>query len=160
MRYVPSARDDQDAPLYAGPTLYPTAKILIVEDNLELAQYMSTLLSPLCRTEIAADGEIGLQSIRVEAPTLVISDRMMPNRDGLSLCREVRAHSETRDIPFVLLTALTYRNALLEGWEAGADDYLFKPFHPDELVTRVRALVAARLNVLEQSDARRAAGRE
>src|SRR5262249_46755331 len=76
-------------------------------------------------------------------PDLILADVMMPGRDGLSLCRAVKADPATARVPVVLLTALTHREALLRGWEAGADEYLFKPFHPRELVTRVQTLLTA-----------------
>jgi light-regulated signal transduction histidine kinase (bacteriophytochrome) len=66
---------------------------------------------------------------------------MMPGYDGLSLCRDIKADPATAMIPVVMLTALTHREALLEGWKAGANEYLFKPFHPKELVTRVQSLL-------------------
>jgi signal transduction histidine kinase len=80
---------------------------------------------------------------------------MMPRRDGISLCREVKAEPATARIPVVLLTALTHREALLKGWEAGADEYLFKPFHPKELVTRLRAILAAALERKQHEEAQR-----
>lgn len=116
-------------------------KLLIAEDNLELAHYMADLLGNLWQVKIVRDGNEALQIVREWTPDLVISDVMMPNRDGLSFCKEMKAVPETRDIPIILLTALTYREALLRGWEAGADDYLFKPFHPKELLVRVRSFL-------------------
>ena len=80
-----------------------------------------------------------------DGPDLVLSDVMMPRRDGLSLCRELKSRPETATMPVILLTALTHREALLRGWEAGADEYLFKPFHPTELCTRVRTILCSTL---------------
>lgn len=117
-------------------------KLLIVEDNVEMAVYITTLLKDMCQTRVAQDGEEALQMVRQWLPDAVLSDVMMPKRDGLSLCREIKSHPETAKIPVVLLTALTHREALLKGWEAGADEYLFKPFHPKELVTRINAILA------------------
>lgn len=121
----------------------PEAKLLIAEDNLELATYVVSLLRDLCQTRIARDGEEALDMVREWLPDVVLSDVMMPRRDGLSLCRELKGNPQTSAIPVVLLTALTHREALLKGWEAGADEYLFKPFHPRELVTRIRAILSA-----------------
>ena len=118
-------------------------KVLIAEDNPEMAAYISSLLRELADTRTAADGEEALEEAREWSPDLVLSDIMMPRRDGLSLCRELKTHSETSAIPVILLTALTHREALLKGWEAGADEYLFKPFHPRELVTRVKSILSA-----------------
>ncbi|MBI2949223.1 MAG: PAS domain S-box protein [Verrucomicrobia bacterium] len=122
-----------------GATSRP--KVLIAEDNVELAVYVSSLLGDFCDTCCVQEGEQALQSMREWQPDLLLADVMMPKRDGLSLCRELKsdpAHSRT---PVILLTALTHREALLQGWEAGADEYLFKPFHPQELVARVRSML-------------------
>ncbi len=119
------------------------AKLLIAEDNMELATCIVSLLRDLCQTRIARDGEEALEQVHQWSPDLVLSDVMMPRRDGLSLCREIKANPKTAAIPVVLLTAMTHREALLKGWEAGADEYLFKPFHPRELLTRIRAILAA-----------------
>lgn len=116
-------------------------RILVAEDNPELAMYIATLLQSHGHTRLAANGQEALDAIRQWMPDLVLSDVMMPVKDGLSLCRELKADPATRHIPVVLLTALTHRDALVEGWEAGADEYLFKPLHPRELVTRIRTLL-------------------
>jgi PAS domain S-box-containing protein len=122
----------------------PTApKVLIAEDNLELAAYVAGLLNDSCQVRIAEDGEVALENARQWKPDLLIADVMMPKRDGLDLCREIKSNEETSRIAVVLLTALTHRDALLKGWEAGADEYLFKPFHPKELETRIRTILAA-----------------
>ncbi len=116
-------------------------RVLLVEDNPELATYVACLLEQTCMLKIARDGDSGFQLALDWQPDLVLSDVMMPGRDGFTLCRDLKANRRTRDIPVVLLTALTHRDALLKGWEAGADEYLFKPFHPRELATRVGSLL-------------------
>jgi signal transduction histidine kinase len=121
----------------------PRPRLLIAEDNRELATYIGTLLQEVCQCQIVEDGEAALEQVRQHPLDLILADVMLPRRDGLSLCREVKGDPATARIPVVLLTALTHRKALLKGWEAGADEYLFKPFHPKELVTRVRAILAA-----------------
>jgi light-regulated signal transduction histidine kinase (bacteriophytochrome) len=68
---------------------------------------------------------------------------MMPIMSGISLCREIKTNADTSKITVVLLTALTHREAMLKGWEAKADEYLFKPFHPEELSTRIQSLLSA-----------------
>lgn len=117
-------------------------KVLIAEDNDELRNYIAELLAEDYDLRPACDGEEALEAARTWSPDLVLSDVMMPGRDGISLCRELKKGEDTGDIPVVLLTALTHRDSLLKGWEAGADEYLFKPFHPNELRTRVRSLLA------------------
>ncbi|MBI3891329.1 MAG: response regulator [Candidatus Wallbacteria bacterium] len=119
------------------------ARLLVAEDNRDLAAYIASLLYELCEIRIARDGEEAWELARDWRPDMVLSDVMMPRRDGLSLCRALKDDPGTCDIPVVLLTALTQRDSLMKGWEAGADDYLFKPFHPIELKARVRSMLAA-----------------
>jgi len=120
-------------------------KVLIAEDNAEMAAHMSSLLTALCQVHVAHDGHLAFAQVKEWHPDLVLTDVMMPGRDGLSLCRDIKADPETAAIPVVMVTALIHRDALLEGWKAGATDYLFKPFHPVELVTRVQSLLKTRL---------------
>ncbi len=132
-----------EAPTTAAERGAEGPKVLVAEDNLELASYVLGLLAEGHRTRHVRDGEAALQAVRQWQPDLVVSDVMMPRMDGLALCRAIKAEATTEAIPVLLLTALTQRGRLLEGWQAGADDYLFKPFHPRELVARVRTLLAA-----------------
>ncbi len=115
--------------------------VVLAEDNEELSAYIKDLLAGTCTVHVAQDGEEAFELIQQVHPALVITDIMMPKEDGLDLCRTLKANPATADIPVVMLTALTNRKALLRGWEAGADEYLFKPFHPKELVTRIRTLL-------------------
>ena len=116
-------------------------KLLIAEDNPELAAYIAGLLQSIGIVKVAANGEEGLALAREWEPDLILSDVMMPQKDGLSLCSDIKSDQKTAKIPVVLLTALTDRDSLLRGWKAGADEYLYKPFHPEELLTRIRTLL-------------------
>ncbi|HEY9714516.1 MAG TPA: ATP-binding protein, partial [Chroococcales cyanobacterium] len=116
-------------------------RVLIAEGNVELAAYIEELLADLCNTRVTTTGEEALNLVGEWQPDLILASVTMPRLDGLSLCRAIKSQSETSFIPVVLLTALTQREVMLQGWEAGADEYLFKPFHPAELVTRVRSLL-------------------
>ncbi len=116
-------------------------KVLIAEDNPEMAAYIGSLIENLCQYRLAKDGEEALEMVQSWAPDLVLADVMMPKVNGFRLCRRLKADPATVQLPVVLLTALTHREALIEGWEAGADDYLLKPFHPRELATRVRSIL-------------------
>ncbi|MFO0983712.1 MAG: ATP-binding protein [Planctomycetota bacterium] len=120
-------------------------RILIAEDSEDLASYVASLLVPLAQTRVAADGNAALRQVADWAPDLVLADVMMPGLDGFDLCRAIKHDPSTADIPVVLLTALTQRDALVKGWEAGADEYLFKPFHPNELVTRIKSMLSVAL---------------
>ncbi len=118
------------------------SRVLVVEDNPELGRYIVAQIEAMAETRLALDGDQALEMIEEWTPDLVLSDVMMPKRDGISLCREIKSRSETSSIPVILLTALTHREALISGWEAGADEYLFKPFHPRELSARVQSMLA------------------
>lgn len=118
-------------------------KVLICEDNEELLSYIVSILHDLCQIRTAGNGEEALELVRSWHPDLVLSDVMMPKKDGITVCREIKSNPETSKITVVLLTALTHREAMLKGWEAKADEYLFKPFHPEELITRIRSLLSA-----------------
>ncbi len=116
-------------------------KLLIAEDNAELASYLARQMDDIAQLKIAKDGEEALKIAKEWLPDLILSDVMMPKLDGISLCRAIKSHPQTMHIPLILLTALTHRAALLKGWEACADEYLFKPFHPTELLTRVKSVL-------------------
>lgn len=115
--------------------------VLVAEDNTELAAYIESVLESFCRVLIAKDGQEALDMMKAIAPDLIISDIMMPEIDGLTLCKEIKSDPVLKSTPVVLLTALTNRESLLKGWESGADEYLFKPFHPKELTTRVKGIL-------------------
>jgi len=117
-------------------------KVLVCEDNEELAGYIASLLEGLCQVQLCSNGREGLRVARSWFPDLVLTDVMMPVLDGIGLCSAIKSDPRTANIVVVLLTAQTHREAMLKGWEAKADEYLFKPFHPDELITRIRSLLA------------------
>ncbi|WP_431217431.1 ATP-binding response regulator [Puia sp. P3] len=117
-------------------------KVLVCEDNDQLSKYIASLLRDFSEVRIAGDGLKGLGLVRTWSPDLVITDVMMPGLDGIGLCSAIKSDPLTAGIQVVILTAQTHREAMLKGWEARADEYLFKPFHPDELVTRIRAMLA------------------
>ncbi|MFN8300416.1 MAG: ATP-binding protein [Chitinophagales bacterium] len=126
----------------AQPEDTKQSRILVCEDNEELSAYITSVLKDFCQVKTAANGKLGLELVRTWKPDLVLSDVMMPEMDGVELCRAIKASEEFSGITIVLLTALSYREAMLRGWEAGADEYLFKPFHPQELTIRIRSLLA------------------
>lgn len=92
----------------------------------------------------AKNGEEALQMAIADAPDLVVADVMMPRIDGFELTRRLRDHEATSRVPVILLTAKTQEADVSQGFTAGADDYLKKPFSPDELVARVRAVLGRR----------------
>ena len=118
--------------------------ILIVEDNDDIRQLLSTLFAPLYRTRTAVDGAEALEMIGDEMPDIILSDVMMPNVDGLELCKTIKHDFTTCHIPVVLLTARTAVDKKLAGLKTGADDYITKPFNNDVLVSRCNNLINMR----------------
>ena len=118
------------------------ARVLVADDNADMREYLIRLLRGAGhRVDAAADGQQALEIARAEVPDLVISDVMMPRLDGLRLVAALRADSRTAGTPVLLLSARAGQEASIEGLEAGADDYLVKPFSAAELLARVRANV-------------------
>ena len=115
------------------------ARILLIDDNADMRDYLHRLLSQFYQVEMAKDGETALAAIYNRAPDLILSDVMMPGMDGFELLRQLRADSKTRELPFLLLSARAGEESAIEGLEAGADDYLVKPFSSGELLARVAA---------------------
>lgn len=113
--------------------------ILVIEDETNIAQFLERgLIYEGYRVEVAFDGQRGLAIARDNPPNLVILDWMLPGLDGIEVCRRLRAASE---VPILMLTAKDGVPDRVIGLDAGADDYLVKPFSFDELLARVRALL-------------------
>jgi DNA-binding response OmpR family regulator len=119
-----------------------TARVLLVEDDARLATMVADYLGEAgFRVVVAATGKTATQAIGTEGFDLVILDLMLPDADGLDLCRNIRARS---DIPMLMLTARGDPLDRVVGLELGADDYLPKPFEPRELLARLRAILRRR----------------
>ena len=116
-------------------------EILIAEDNPDMRSLLATLIGQEFRVRTARNGRDALEQLRESLPDLLLSDVMMPEMSGLELCREVKQDPATRSLPVVLVTSKAERDMKIEGLELGADDYVTKPFHPRELMARVRSLV-------------------
>ena len=117
------------------------ARIVIADDNADLRQYLASLLQPYYRVEAVSDGQEALELIRRQRPALLVSDVMMPRLDGFGLLAAVRDNASLRTLPVILLSARAGDEARMEGVQAGADDYLVKPFTARELLARVAALI-------------------
>ncbi len=114
-------------------------RVLLVEDNPDMAEYVRRLLDPPMEVHHVFDGDAALQWLeRHDPPDLIISDVMMPGMDGFTLRRRLADHHRWRQVPFIFLTASGAERDVLKGFALGVDDYLVKPFHPAELVARVR----------------------
>ena len=118
--------------------------VLIVEDNEELLQLLTDLLSPLYRIVIAMNGKDGLQKAMEERPDLILSDVMMPEMDGIEMCSKIKTDFDLCHTPVVLLTALTSNDKKLEGLQCGADEYIGKPFNNKMLQARIANILRNR----------------
>ena len=115
------------------------ARILLADDNSDMRDYLEKLLSSSYQVEAVADGMAALNAVQANPPDLVLSDVMMPEMDGFELLRSLRAEPLTQEIPIILLSARAGEESRIEGLEAGADDYLIKPFSTRELLARIEA---------------------
>lgn len=117
------------------------ATVLVVDDSADLREYIRRGIEPRCRVLEAAGGAEGLRLAREHLPDLIISDVMMPGMDGYELCRAIRGEETLRLIPVILLTAKAAPEMVIEGLEAGAVDYITKPFSFEVLRARIRGLL-------------------
>ncbi|NOS78851.1 MAG: response regulator transcription factor [Nitrospira sp.] len=120
----------------------PSAKkILIVEDEKDILQLVKLYLEKEgYRTVTASTGSEGLAQVRTEKPDLIVLDLMLPEIDGLEICKRLRSAPDTAMLPIIMLTAKAEESDTIIGLELGADDYVTKPFSPKTLVARVKAL--------------------
>jgi signal transduction histidine kinase/DNA-binding NarL/FixJ family response regulator len=127
-------------PVPSPPSPVPSnrRRVLIADDNADMRQYLARLLGERYEVVTVADGAAALEAVQQTPPDLVLSDIMMPNLDGFGLLQAMRSSSETKTIPVILLSARAGEEARVEGIDAGADDYLIKPFSARELLARVQ----------------------
>ncbi|MGM0946615.1 MAG: hybrid sensor histidine kinase/response regulator transcription factor [Bacteroidota bacterium] len=119
-------------------------RILIVEDNKSLRDFLVKELSHSYHIVEAADGKEGIYEAYKHIPDLILSDIMMPEIDGLTLCKELKTNEKTSHIPIILLTAKIEEETQLIGLEVGADDYIQKPFSSRQLAMRIEKLIELR----------------
>lgn len=119
-------------------------RVLYADDNADMRSYVAGLLAPQFDVVVVADGAAALESALENPPDIVLTDLMMPVMDGMTLLENLRRHPQTRDIPVVLLSARSGAEASVEGLQAGADDYLAKPFNARELTARLKAHLSLR----------------
>src|ERR1041385_3513583 len=124
-------------------------KVLIAEDDRDSRELLAWLLQKLGYQAIAtANGKDAWDVFRKGRFRIVISDVLMPEMDGLELCRQIRQHKQSKYTYIIIITALIGKRDYLEGMEAGADDFVTKPFDPDELKARLR--VAERIIAFQE----------
>jgi CheY-like chemotaxis protein len=136
---VPPSPADTERPL-----------LLIVEDNADVRAFLVRLLEQEYRLETAANGQVGIDKALEIVPDLIISDVMMPEKDGFELCDALKNDLRTSHIPIILLTARAEAAARLEGLRRGADAYLSKPFHEEELLLLIEQQLTLRRRLMER----------
>ena len=152
MRWLPGETGDAllDAgaardvpPAHAAPAPAERRRVLLADDNADLRDYISRLLRDRdYEVEAVADGQAALAALRAKKPDILLTDVMMPRLDGFGLLRAVREDPAIRELPVVMLSARAGDDAKVEGLDAGADDYLTKPFSARELLARIAANIA------------------
>jgi two-component system, OmpR family, response regulator MprA len=124
----------------------PSLHILIIEDDTGMAEFIRMGLTyDGFQVSVAPDGMSGIQQATAQPPDLIILDWMLPGLDGLEVCRRLRS---THDVPIIMLTARDDVHDRVMGLRAGADDYLAKPFHFEELLARIEAVLRRRQPLL------------
>lgn len=125
-----------------GTELRRPARILIIEDEKDAVELLQFSLGASgYRTLAAGDGWTGVQTAERERPDLILLDLMLPELDGIAVCELLRRKESTAHIPIIMLTACATEDARVIGLEAGADDYVTKPFSQRELMVRIRRLL-------------------
>jgi len=146
MRWLPSAgMPSQDDVEEAGPIAHPagTPLILLADDNADMRDYVWRLLSDTYQVDVVSDGLAALDAVRERRPDVLLTDIMMPGLDGFGLIKSIRTDVHLKDLPIIALSARAGEEAKEEGLDAGADDYLVKPFSAREL----RAVVKSNLEL-------------
>ncbi|MEY8685396.1 two-component regulator propeller domain-containing protein [Bacteroides sp. AN502(2024)] len=118
--------------------------LLIIEDNEDVREYIRSLFVSKYMVYEAGNGEEGVRMAKEKLPDLIISDVMMPVKDGFTCCEEIRSQQETAHIPILMLTAKAEDADILQGSRSGADDYMMKPFNPEVLKAKVDNLILQR----------------
>ncbi|GFO67382.1 hypothetical protein GMLC_09610 [Geomonas limicola] len=165
LRWLPEPEQGL-AEVTSAPAAGPKPHLLLADDNADMRDYIRRLLGTWCEIRAVADGEAAWEAICQQRPDLLLTDVMMPRLDGFGLLARLRSDPATSFIPVIMLSARAGEESCAEGIEAGADDYLVKPFSARELVARVRtnlemarlrevsARAAEHLQAKEQANAR------
>ena len=125
----------------AASTAKAPYRVLVVDDDPDMAGVLVRWLKQQgMQAQVAGDGHAALATIAESQPDLVLLDVQMPGLDGFEVCRALKSHDATALLPVVLVTALEDQASRLKGIESGADDFLSKPVHREELIARVKTL--------------------
>jgi two-component sensor histidine kinase/CheY-like chemotaxis protein len=122
---------------YKSQSSQPRARVLVADDSPDMRDYVRRILASRYDVDMVANGAEALEAVRRSRPDLLLSDVMMPVCDGFELLRQIRSDPSLNDLPVILLSARAGDEAKVEGLDAGADDYLIKPFSAQELLARV-----------------------
>ena len=147
-----TSSDPMPSPIEEEGEALASAKpeVLIVEDNSDVQQYLVACLQDQYRLRIANDGQEGIDQAIESVPDLIVSDVMMPRKDGYELCDTLKRDQRTSHIPIILLTAKADQESKLSGLKKGADAYLTKPFDAEELLIRLDRLLQIRQRLKER----------
>ena len=116
--------------------------ILIVEDSPEMLELLKRVLEKEgYKTVLAKDGEKGFNYAKQYLPHLIVLDRLLPRMNGLQICKKLKELPPTKNIPIIFLSVLDSEKDIIDGLKAGADDYIKKPFSPDEFLARVERIL-------------------
>lgn len=121
--------------------------VLVIDDNADIRHYVKSFLSREYRVLDAADGAAGIRLAMKYVPDVIVSDVMMPGMDGVECCRRLKNEMQTCHIPVILLTACSLDEQRIQGYDGGADSYISKPFNSQLLLSRIRNLIANRLQL-------------
>lgn len=127
-------------------------KILIVEDNLEIRKHLTTTLSKYYTIIEAANGKIALEKIKTQKPDCIVSDIQMPYIDGITLSKKLRSQQQYDDVPIILLTALSYESSFIDALDAGADDFIRKPFNAEHLAYKIMTMLNTRKKISDKKN--------
>lgn len=143
-KHYPPAATVPKAMISTATTNADLPMVLIVEDHEDVVSYLSTCLEGKYDIKVARNGQEGIDKALALIPDLIISDLMMPEKDGFELCEHLKTDTRSSHIPIILLTAKADIQSRIAGLRFGADDYLAKPFHEEELAIRVENLLKIR----------------
>ena len=145
--------DEEETPSMADLKTGNMPLVLLVEDHPDLRQHISNILKGHYRVITAEDGMKGERLAIENIPDVILSDVMMPKKDGYQLCRDLKTNTKTCHIPIIMLTAKAGQDNKMEGLTLGADAYLTKPFSADELLIRIKNMINNRIKMWEQFNA-------
>lgn len=148
--YVQTLGEVEVKPMVRRESQDSNAVVLLVEDNIELRNYMQGVLSAYYRVVVAGNGVEALEVLECERVSLIVTDVMMPEMDGIALCQRVKGNDLLHDIPVVMLTADTSISSKLEALRCSAEDYIEKPFSESYLVARIDNILSMRRKLYEK----------